>query len=59
MKILAFLLWTYVYYFMMAGFIWLIAPYFEFSEITSYPPLVFAGGILSLLFAGYTVLDSE
>jgi hypothetical protein len=59
MKMLTFLLWFYVYYFAIAGFVWLIAPHYEFSEITSNGATVIFGGMLSLMFTTYTVLDSE
>jgi len=42
---------------MMAGFIWLIAPNYEFGEITSYPPVVIFAGVLSVMFAWYSILD--
>jgi len=48
-----------VYYFAIAGFVWLIAPHYEFSEITSNGATVIFGGMLSLMFTTYTVLDSE
>jgi hypothetical protein len=56
MKPIVYLLLFYMYYFMIAGFIWFISPY-EFGEITSFPPVIVFAGVLSVVFAGYTVLD--
>ncbi len=57
MKLIVYLLLFYMYYFMMAGFIWLIAPNYEFGEITSCPPVIIFAGVLSVMFAWYSVLD--
>jgi len=57
MKMFVFLLLFDLYYFMISGFIWCIAPHFEFSEIASFSPVILFGGTISIIFAVYSTIE--